>query len=77
MSRHLRSKLAKVEVLAQRKEGLDPFEILDMLAEMDRRTGGDGDPMHDRYRATGTRCWLDDHYDDWKAQRSKSPEERQ
>ena len=70
MSRHLRSRLARVEVLAQRKTGLDPFELLDVLAEMDRRTGGDGEPVHRGYSPPGARSWLEDHYEDWKIERA-------
>jgi len=62
--------------LAQRKVGPDPFELLDVLAEMNRRTGGDGEPIRRTgYRQPGARSWLEDYYDDWKALRAGSPGE--
>jgi len=70
MSRYLLSRLTRVEVLAQRKTGLDPFELLDVLAEMDLRTGGDGEPLRSGYRPHGATSWLDEHYETWKAQRA-------
>ncbi len=43
MIQQLRSKLGRLQMLAQKKVGIDPKELHELLREMDIRSGGDGE----------------------------------
>ncbi len=43
MIQQLRSKLGRLQRLAQKKVGIDPKELHELLREMDIRSGGDGE----------------------------------
>ena len=43
MIQQLRSKLERLRILAQKKVGIDPKRLHELLREMDIRSGGNGD----------------------------------
>ena len=43
MIQQLRSKLERLRILTQKKVGIDPKRLHELLREMDMRSGGNGD----------------------------------